>query len=358
MIALSSTIMPGIKALLALGIALLIASQETATQPIPVGGDVEKPRRTFFVRPDYPPEAEAAAVQSIVILELTVDTEGKVVEVRPLRGADVVVPAAVEAARQWRYEPTVVNGRAVSLRFSETVLFVLRKPTSFGGNGMYLRAPEPGATAASYEDWEVEGEAFTACPCTTPCPCRSNAPPSHPPCHATTVQHFDRGHYGDVDLSGITYVTLGPEDWTAVYFDEHMSDAQRRAVLEIYASMVPGAPQAYRSIRSVPIEYARDGSLKRVVIPSVLEVESTELEGDYVLGMDVWSNRIRYGRTGVYRFSDEALGVRWDHSGRQSNHKRFVTTKADYSEGRMLIQGGDGSGSWTEKQRQLIACLR
>jgi TonB family protein len=354
---------------LAFSAAVFVGAWLPREEPVLVGGDVAKPERTFFVAPVYPPEAQSSNVQSIVILELTVDREGNVSSVRPLRGAPVVLDAAVAAARQWRYRPTIVGGNPVSVRFSETVLFVLRKPVppaagSFvGGNGMFLRPPDPGASSASYRDWEVEGEAVTACPCNTPCPCRSNAPPSHPPCHATTAQHLFRGHYGDVDLSNLTWVSLGPETWTALYFDESASEEMRRAILDLYSSMVPGAPQVYRAIRSVPITYdvSPDRTRKRIVIPGILEMESTQRTGARLLtalGMDVWSNRLFYGDTGVYRYDDESLGERWDHSGRQSNHKTFRTTKRMFDERRMLIQLGDGSGRWTEAQQRLLACLR
>jgi TonB family protein len=348
------------------GLAALWSGSTLFQEPVLVGGSVAKPERVRFVEPVYPDEAKAANLQSIVILELTVDPEGTVTEVRPLRGAPLVAEAAVAAARQWRYRPTLVEGKPVTIRFSETVFFILRKPApvsegSFGGNGMFLRPPSPGATRASFRDWEVEGEAFTSCPCNTPCPCRSNGPPSHPPCHATTLQRFSRGHYGDVDLSGATYVTLGPAAWTAIYFDETMTEAQRLAILDIYASLAPGAPQVYRATRSVPVRYhaGADHRFKRVEIPGILEMESTQRgESEGELGMDVWSNRIVYGDTGVYKYHDEALGEAWDHSHRQSNHKTFTTSKKMYEEGRMLIQHGNGSGTWTEAQKRLLACLR
>ncbi|TDI36997.1 MAG: TonB family protein [Acidobacteria bacterium] len=349
-------------------VALSLQGPQQQEQPILVGGNVRKPERTHFVQPIYPEDAEAGGVQSLVILEMTVDGIGNVSNVTSLRGADIVARAAVEAARLWQYAPTLVEGRAVSVRFSETVFFILRKPRTVpagvvGGNGMFLRPPAPGASTASYEDWEVEGEAFTACPCTTPCPCRSNAAPSHTPCHATTAQHFSRGHYGEVDLSGMTYVTVGPETWTAIYFDERSTPEQRQAVLDIYASMVPGAPQVYRSVKTVPIDYTTSGDRfsKRVVIPGILELASRMRTGSALmsaLGMDVWSNRIFYGDTSVYRYEDGALGEAWDHSGRQSNHKTFTTSKRMYDTGRMLIQHGTGSGSWSDAQNRLMACLR
>ncbi len=239
-----------------------------------MGGSIVRPKRTRFVEPRYPEEARAQGLQSVVILELTLDPEGAVREVRPMRGAPELVPAAVEAAREWRYEPTLVEGRAVLAAFAETVLFVLRKSSERGGNGMFLRPPDPNASYASFPDWEIEGEAFTACPCDTPCPCRSNAPPSHPPCHATTAQRVERGRYGEVDLAGATWVSLGPETWTAIYFSQQMTAVQQKAILDLYSSLSPGAPQVYRLLRSARIEYEAAGAMRRVIIPGVLEVES------------------------------------------------------------------------------------
>ncbi len=338
--------------------------RQTSEEPLPVGGSIARPKRIRTVEPRYPEEARLQGLQSVVILELTLNPSGEVGDVRPLRGAPELVPAAVEAARQWAYEPTIVNGRAVSLRFAETVLFVLQKSSARGGSGMFLRPPDPNASYGSFPDWEIEGEAFTACPCDTPCPCRSNAPPSHPPCHATTAQRLERGRYGDVDLTGATWVSLGPESWTAVYFSQNMTAIQQKAVIDLYSSLAPGAPQVFRLLKATRVDFESVGPLRRAVIPGVLEMESEAPLGPdgrlvgLIPAMDVWSNWLAYGKTKVYRYHDQALGESWDHRFRQSNHKRFRVSKADYENRLMLIQHGDGSGHWTEGQERILACLR
>ncbi|HEY7819955.1 MAG TPA: TonB family protein, partial [Vicinamibacteria bacterium] len=259
---------------LALVSVLPLLGLQVSEEPLPVGGSIVRPKRTRFVEPRYPEGARSQGLQSVVILELTLNPDGTVRDVRPMRGAPELVPAAVEAARQWVYESTLVDGRAVSLRFAETVLFVLRRSAERGGNGMFLRPPDPNASYASFPEWEIEGEAFTACPCDTPCPCRSNGPPSHSPCHATTAQRLDRGRYGEVDLAGATWVSLGPETWTALYFSQQMSAIQQKAIVDLYASLSPGAPQVYRLLRAARVEYEAEGPKRRVVIPGILEVES------------------------------------------------------------------------------------
>ncbi len=339
----------------------------TAGEPVgvvPVGGAVRRPARVRFEPPEYPEAARERGEEALVILELTLDREGGVEAVRALRGPDDLAAAATAAARRWAYEPTLVDGEPVPIRFAETVRFLLRPA---GGQGMRLAAPVRRGATPQFPDWEITGHAFTACPCDTPCPCRSNAPPSHPPCHATTATRLISGRYGEVDLSGAEFVALGPESWVALYLDETLGEAARRAILGLFASLAPGAPQRYRVVRRVPIsitETPRPGGVsRRAHIPGILEME-TRLRLEHgrlaglIPGMDVWSNRIAYGRTGVYRFHDPEIPAGWDHSGRQSNAKEFTLDLGMYRDGRMLIQHGDGSGDWTGAQRALFSCAR
>ena len=340
-----------------------------------VGGEVARPLRTRFEPPAYPEAARARGEEGIVILELTLDRAGRVAAARPLRGPDDLAAAASAAARRWTYEPTIRDGGPVPLRFAESVRFVMR---AAGGQGMRLppgaAAPAPLANARTaaarpapdFPHWRISGHAFTACPCDTPCPCRSNAPPSHPPCHATTATRIETGAYGDTDLAGAEFVTLGPEHWVALYLDELLTEPQERAVLGIFRSLAPGAPQRYRAIRRAPLVITsaeRPGAVfRRAVIPGILEMETTLPRtpagrlADLIPGMDVWSNRIAYGRTGTYRFHDPGIPAAWDHGGRQSNGKEFTLDLDMYREGRMLIQHADGSGDWTTAQRALFSC--
>ncbi len=345
---------------------------ENSDEILPVGGEIRRPARVRFEPPEYPEAARERGEEALVVLELTLDREGGVAEARSLRGPPELGRAAAAAARRWGYEPTLVNGEPAAIRFAETVRFVLRPA---GGQGMRLPRGTPMGARPSdrsgdfprFPDWEISGHAFTACPCDTPCPCRSNGPPSHPPCHAATATRLTSGRYGEVDLAGSQFVTLGPETWVALYFDEEMDEARQRAILGIFRSLAPGAPQRYRAIRRVPLSITEAGTatelVRRASIPGILEMETTlprdggRLAG-LIPGMDVWSNQIAYGRTGVYRFTDPGIPAAWDHSGRQSNAKEFVLDHGMYQEGRMLIQHADGSGDWTAPQRALFSCAR
>ena len=95
-------------------------------EPVRVGGNVAQPPKTRSVQPEYPRPALRRGIEGIVILEVTVDRHGDVSDVAVLRSVEGLDEAAVEAARQWRYEPTIVDGRPVSVVLTETVRFQRR----------------------------------------------------------------------------------------------------------------------------------------------------------------------------------------------------------------------------------------
>jgi protein TonB len=76
--------------------------------------------------PAYPPEARAKLIQGEVLLRAIIDKEGKISEVHVLSGDDALAPAAVEAVRQWRYKPMLVDGEAREVDTTITVTFSLK----------------------------------------------------------------------------------------------------------------------------------------------------------------------------------------------------------------------------------------
>ena len=93
---------------------------------IRVGSGVRPPAKIQNVPPVYPPEAREARVQGVVILEATITPTGEVSDVEVLRSVPLLDEAAVAAVRQWRYEPTLVDGVAVPVLMTMTVNFRLR----------------------------------------------------------------------------------------------------------------------------------------------------------------------------------------------------------------------------------------
>jgi serine/threonine-protein kinase len=97
----------------------------TAPSPVRVGGTIKPPAQTKRVNPPYPAEAQAKNVQGVVIMEATIGTDGKVLDVRVLRSIPLLDQAALDAVRQWEYAPTVVNGIPVPVVMTVTLNFTL-----------------------------------------------------------------------------------------------------------------------------------------------------------------------------------------------------------------------------------------
>lgn len=100
----------------------------TPSEPVRVGGAISAPRLVHRVAPDYPYLAQAAQIEGMVILEATVDEAGVVNDVRVLRSHSVLDASAVDAVRQWRYEPLMLNGLPTPFVLTVTVSFGLGRP--------------------------------------------------------------------------------------------------------------------------------------------------------------------------------------------------------------------------------------
>jgi TonB family protein len=77
--------------------------------------------------PEYPPEARDKLIQGEVVLHAIIDKEGKISKVQVLSGDDMLAKAAVEAVRQWRYKPMLVDGEAREVDTTITVTFSLNE---------------------------------------------------------------------------------------------------------------------------------------------------------------------------------------------------------------------------------------
>lgn len=85
---------------------------------------VEMPERVAYRSPEYPPMAERARVQGVVVLRVHLDVEGNVDEVDVVEeGRMGLTRAAVEAVHEWRYEPSRYRGQPVRVTFKVAVRF-------------------------------------------------------------------------------------------------------------------------------------------------------------------------------------------------------------------------------------------
>jgi len=92
-------------------------NQSVMVRPqITVPGDVMERRVIHKFLPEYPQSAKRAGVQGTVVLEAVVGPQGEVERVKPVSGPDALAQATMDAVRWWRYEPYLVNGRAVAVQ--------------------------------------------------------------------------------------------------------------------------------------------------------------------------------------------------------------------------------------------------
>jgi TonB family protein len=100
-----------------------LASMSQQRQPIRVGGNVQESKLIHRVEPVYPEEAVVAGIQGVVILVVTVNERGVVTDVHVVSGHPFLIRSAVDAVSQWRYSPTYLNGEAVPVAATVTVIY-------------------------------------------------------------------------------------------------------------------------------------------------------------------------------------------------------------------------------------------
>jgi len=93
---------------------------------ISVGGQVQEANLISKVMPAYPPLARTTRIQGHVILDVAIGTDGSVIEMKLVSGHPLLAPAAMDAVRQWKYKPTMLNGAPVEVQTSVDVNFTLQ----------------------------------------------------------------------------------------------------------------------------------------------------------------------------------------------------------------------------------------
>lgn len=78
-------------------------------------------------RPVYPVEAKAARIQGIVRLDVLVGPDGHVQAVQLLEGPSMLTQAAIDAVRQWIYQPMMLNGQPTAIVTQVEVNFTLQQ---------------------------------------------------------------------------------------------------------------------------------------------------------------------------------------------------------------------------------------
>ena len=77
------------------------------------------------VQPNYPPLARQARIQGQVLLAAEISKDGSIENLHLISGHPMLAPAAIEAVKQWKYKPYILNGEPVEVETQITVNFTL-----------------------------------------------------------------------------------------------------------------------------------------------------------------------------------------------------------------------------------------
>jgi periplasmic protein TonB len=99
--------------------------QPVAPQRVRVSQGVTNGLIIRKVQPQYPILAKAARIQGDVVLKAIIDKNGAIQDLQLISGHSMLVPAAIEAVREWRYRPFLLNEQPVEVETTITVIFTL-----------------------------------------------------------------------------------------------------------------------------------------------------------------------------------------------------------------------------------------
>ena len=90
-----------------------------------VGADVAASRLTRRIEPQYPAQAQEPQIQGPVVLQALISKEGDIRELKLISGDSRLADTAMEAVKQWHYQPYLVNGEPVEVQTEITINFTI-----------------------------------------------------------------------------------------------------------------------------------------------------------------------------------------------------------------------------------------
>ncbi|HEY6946621.1 MAG TPA: energy transducer TonB [Candidatus Acidoferrum sp.] len=109
------------------GVGTVAPPKPKPTGPIRVGGNVQAARIVNRVQPIYPPLARQTRISGTVRLHAIISKDGTIQQLEVISGHPLLQQAALDAVRQWRYQPTLLNGEPVEVDTTIDVIFSLNQ---------------------------------------------------------------------------------------------------------------------------------------------------------------------------------------------------------------------------------------
>lgn len=101
------------------------AQDDTAAKPkkLRVSSGVAEGLKIHAVNPKYPREAREKGIQGDVILQATIDTKGNITNLNAVKGDPILAEASIDAVKQWKYKPYILNGEPVEVETTIKIQF-------------------------------------------------------------------------------------------------------------------------------------------------------------------------------------------------------------------------------------------
>jgi protein TonB len=99
--------------------------EKVAPKRITIGGNVQQAKLVRQPKPVYPPLAKQARISGVVHLAAVISANGTIQDLKVISGHPLLIPAALEAVKQWVYQPTLLNGEPVEVQTQIDVNFTL-----------------------------------------------------------------------------------------------------------------------------------------------------------------------------------------------------------------------------------------
>ena len=121
------------------------------------------------------------------------------------------------------------------------------------GVGLLAVAP-PQATQASAPSWHITATVAESCSCAVSCSCNFGGDPNRMPCEGNRLISISKGHFGDTDLSGVSFlVTFEMRRWSKIYVSDTVSERQNAAVEALLPIAFAGFRNGMLSLQKAPI---------------------------------------------------------------------------------------------------------
>lgn len=131
---------------------LASAQEKTVAIPLPqdaqapplirIGGNVQAAKIITKVQPVYPPLARQTRIQGTVRLHVIIAKDGAIKQLEVISGHPLLQQASIDAVKQWRYQPTLLNGKPVEVDTTIDITFTLNQDPGPASNSAPPQVPQ------------------------------------------------------------------------------------------------------------------------------------------------------------------------------------------------------------------------